>query len=262
MLSALSPTVVGLEFSEHIPSASSHEIDGVARGLGVHYEGVSIVGEGMGIGAPLALLGNKAVFPLDSQRLRSGVRLTKRFHLNGLSFRYMGAVRAEFPYKWIRTTLAPLYMKSPRFRPIFNYLMAARTVVGIKSHYRKTPSIGHVDVSYSPSNGKVRVEVDASNLRTKRFLVANELDGRLFNRLVVDDATYVSRIPPWLEVTNNVRLVAPELGLSFRLNRLDGCRLFVGREIVGGRLNWAGGSYMPGGGTNRFSYEVVFEKND
>ena len=263
MLSVLAPTLAGLQFSGRIPSAASHEIDGVARGLGVYYGGRCIVGEGMGIGAPLALFKSRAVFPLDAENFQADGHLLRRFHLNGLSLKYVGRARADIPYKWIRSQLAPLYLRSPLFRPIFNYLMAARTVVGIKSRYRRLRSIGYMDITYEYADNRIRVEVDATHLDAKKFLVANELDGQLFRHLIIDDTAPIMKIPPWLEIEGrDARLIAPELHLSFRLDRVEGCRLFAGRESLGERLNWAGFSYMASADVNRFSYEVVFEKND
>src|SRR3972149_4396258 len=148
MLSLLEPSVAGLQFSSHIPSAALHEIDGVARGLGVCHEGRCIVGEGMGIGAPLALLNGRAIFPLDVENFQSGDRLTRRFHLNGLSKKYVGNAPVDVPYKRIRSQLAPLYLKSSRFRPFFKYLMTVRSLIGVKSKYRKIRSIGYVDIAY------------------------------------------------------------------------------------------------------------------
>lgn len=262
MLSAIASPLTRLDFSTDVPSTRSHEIDGVARGLGVYQGGRCIVGEGIGIGAPLALVGDRAVFPLDTKTLQSGNRITRRFYMNGLSLKFIGRVRADVPYKWIRSKLAPLYLKSSAFRPIFNYLMAARTVIGLKSHYRRTKSLGFVDVTYLTGHDRVRVEVDASRLGASKFLIANELDGHLFEHVIVDDSTQITKIPPWLEISgNSAKLVAPSLGFGFRLNHVNRCRLFVGREILGGRLNWAGFSYMPDHDLNNFSYEVVFEND-
>lgn len=218
----------------------------------------------MGIGGPLALSNNRAIFPLDEEELDSGQRLVKRFHMNGISQKYIGRGPADFPYKWIRTRLAPLYMRSSRFRPVFNFLMAARTVVGIKSHYHRTSGAGYVDIGYVCDHDRVRVEVDASHLKAKNFLVANELDGRLFRHMSIGNSTHPSGIPPWLEVGDDrdVRLAAPSLGLSFHMRHLDACRMFVGREVMGNRLNWAGCSYVAKPGAASFNYEVVFEKDE
>ncbi len=263
MLFLLETTVAGLEFSSHIPSAASHEIDGVARGLGVYQEGRCIVGEGIGIGAPLALLNGRAIFPLDVENFQSGDRLTRRFHLNGLSKKYVGKAPADVPYKWIRSQLAPLYLKSSRFRPFFKYLMTVRSLIGIKSQYRKIRSIGYVDIAYEHGSHEVRVQVDASRLAANKFLVANELNGQLFNRLTINNYVNLTKIPPWLEIGGSeVRLTAPSLRLSFCLRRVEGCKMFAGREVLGKRLNWAGVSYLASPGMSRFGYEVVFKKND
>ncbi len=264
MLSAaLIPKLAGLEFSDNVPSDVSHEIHGVSRGLGVYYHGQCIVGEGIGIGAPLALFKNRAVFPLHAERAQLGGSLVKRYHLNGLSDKYIGKGRADFPYKWVRSKLAPLYRKSPRFRPLFHYLMAVRTVVGIRSRYRRVDAVGRVRITYHYDDHQVKVDVDASDLAGTKFLVANELDGQIFRHLSIDGHVHISRIPPWLEIEGRkASISSPDLGLSFSLAKVPGCRLFAGREVLGRRLNWAGFSYLPEPDVTRFSYEVVFEKND
>jgi hypothetical protein len=261
MLTTIAASFEPITFSTLVPSASSHEINGVQRGMGVYHGGSCVVGEGMGIGAPLALDGNRAVFPLDAEIRESGVHVMKRFHLNGYSWKFIGKARADTPYKWVRSRLAPLYMRSPSFRPIFSYLMAARTVLGMRSRYQREKSVGFVDIAYTLGDQRVQVDVDASHLQAQQFLVANELDGRLFDQMTLDDTVRIENIPPWLEVSgHSARIVAPSIGIGFQVRRVKGCRLFVGREVLANRLNWSGFSYMPKRGVRDFSYEVVFEK--
>lgn len=264
MLSTLATMPSIIRFSAAVPSLNSHEIAGVSRGLGVYWGDRCIVGEGMGIGGPLALHDGRAIFPLDSEDLRAEKgSLVRRFHLNGLSDKYVGRGRADFPYRWIRTRLAPLYLKSERFRPIFYYLMAARTLAGVRSRYRRIRAVGRVDVNYRYEANRVRVDVDASSLRAEKYLVANELDGGVFRQLRIGESEIIRKIPPWLEIKHGeAKLEAPELGVSLRFKQLPGCRLFAGREVLGNRLNWTGFSYLPVRGLDRFSYDVVFEIND
>lgn len=262
MLSTLVSVPSLIRFSPYVPSLESHEIAGVSRGLGVYCGGRCIVGEGMGIGGPLALHNGRAIFPLDAQDLYAEEgSLTRRFCLNGLSDKYIGRGRADYPYRWVRTRLAPLYLRSERFRPIFQYLMAARTVVGFKSRYRRIDPVGYVDVRYRYSPNRVTVNVDASSLEGVKYLIANELDGGIFRQLRIGESDIIRKLPPWFEVKHGeAHLEAPGLGVSLHFGQILGCRMFVGREVLGKRLNWTGFSYVPRSEVSRFSYDVVFER--
>lgn len=247
-----------LKFSIRIPSNPIHEIHGVERGLGVFLGSKCIVGEGAGIGMPVALDFRKTVFPGEAE-ITEG-ELAKRFKLNKVSIKYLGGLRVEQPYRKVRSFLAPLYIKNRVFRPLYFFLMALRTVLGVKSRYESVEEKGYVDVKYGVEGNAVEVRVDASNLRCNKFLIANELSGRLFTKLTIDDLD-IERIPPWMEVRGKeLSLISPQLGLSMTIKKPPQCRLFAGREVLGRRLDWAGFSCMPD--TRRFRYRVEFERID
>ena len=91
------------------------------------------------------------------------------------------------------------------------------------------------------------------------MFVANELSGRLFTILYLDDRR-VDDIGPWMEVRDcsRVKLYSPYLKLGFKIPTLSSCKMFAGREVVGDRLDWAGVSYVVKP-ENKLSYDVVFE---
>ncbi|MDJ0270483.1 MAG: hypothetical protein NXY59_08060 [Aigarchaeota archaeon] len=222
--------------------------------------GLGIEGEGMGIGGVVALCGNRAVFPLTAEEFMLGRTLIRRYHMNGVSIKFIGRGFVDKPYKKIHSALAPLYVKSRVFRPFYYFLMAARTVANVRSRFVEVRELGYVDVAYRVDGSMVRVEVDASSLRCSRYFVANELSGRLFTKLLVDGRD-IGRIPPWIDLDcDELELFSPTLKLGMKLRRVAGCKLLAGREVLGERLDWAGASYQPN--TRRFSYEVVFKQHD
>lgn len=254
----LSYLLEGLRFSFNIPSHPEHEIHGIERGLGVFIGSKCIVGEGAGLGMPLGLDGDKAIFPGESITVHD--KPFKRFRLNRASIKYLGRLKIEKIYKKARSLLAPIYIRDKTFRPIYTILMMGRTLMGVKSRYENIGDKGYVDIEYNIGENHVDVNVDASNLRCSRFLIANELSGKLFTKLVVDDEE-VDDIPPWIEIkSGHATLISPKLKLLMGIKKPSSCRLFAGREVLGGRLDWAGFSIMPS--VRRFSYRVWFESLD
>lgn len=216
------------------------------------------MGEGMGIGGVIGLAGRKAVFPLKEETfMLSHNQLRKKFHLNGLSIKYWGRIEVERPYKRLREVLSPLYIKSQWFRPFYKLLMAGRSLAMLRSHYIEVGTLGIVEARYRLGEKTVDVEISVNPFERISILVANELSGRLFNTLEIDGR--MRSIPPWLEVDRPVRFYAPSLRLSMFLEPVDGCRMFVGREVLGKRLDWAGVSYNLLDGTEKISYRVSFD---
>ncbi|BAJ50962.1 hypothetical protein CSUB_C1110 [Candidatus Caldarchaeum subterraneum] len=236
-----------------------HEIFGVCRGIGLRFRGLNLVGEGMGIGGVIGLVGRKAVFPLKEETyMLPHNQLRKKFHLNGLSIKYWRGVEVERPYKIMRETLSPLYIKSRWFRPFYKLLMAGRSLAMLRSRYTVIGTLGTVEARYRLGDKTVDVEISVNPFKKISILVANELSGRLFTTMEID-GRIINNIPPWLEVDEPVRFHSPSLRLSMHLSPVDGCKMFIGREVLGKRLDWAGASYQLSDGVEKISYRVSFD---
>lgn len=245
-----------LSLAEPVPDPH-HEIDGVCRGVGLEFKGINLVGEGMGIGGVIGLAGRKAVFPLQAETVKHRESLKKTFHLNGLSIKFIGTLEIEKPYKMLRSILSPLYMEYRSFRPLYTILMSGRTLLGVKSRYLRISTLAEVDAKYELDGGSITVETSVSSEKAVKILIANELSGRLFTKMEMDGVE--RSIPPWLEVWRPVTLHAPSLGLSMTMEPVDSCRMFVGREVLGRRLDWAGVSYQLPDGMTKMDYRVSFK---
>jgi hypothetical protein len=249
-----SPTILLSEPATH----PYHEINGVSRGVGVIFNGVNLVGEGMGIGGVIGLVGRKAVFPLHSKtRWWNGALVEKYHELNGISLKYLGPFMAEKPYKSLRTILSPIYIRHRGFRPIYSLLMAGRTVIGLRSRYMKIKPLASVRSRYILEDSCIRVEIHVERPKGLSILVANELSGRLFTTMDVNGRT--TSIPPWIEVSGRICFHSPQLGLAVSLEPVDGCRMFAGREVLGKRLDWAGLSYQMPHELKSIRYRVFFD---
>ncbi|MEM1945924.1 MAG: hypothetical protein QXF95_02780 [Candidatus Caldarchaeum sp.] len=250
----------GLSFTFNIPSDPFHEIDGVVRGLGPVLDDVVLVGEGMGLGGVVGILGKRAIFPLHAETKQvDGSRASRKILLNGVSVKYFSAACVDPLYKKLRTVLAPLYLESRPLRPFYFMLMAGRTLAGVKSRYLRLKTYGHVDVEYLINGCRVEIAVRRNTPRKMRVLVANELSGRLFTHMRVDGVR--KPIPPWMKLGEGVvELVSPSLKLVMTVHRRSDATAYVGREVLGRRLDWAGVSLEVPAGENKLSYSVVFEK--
>lgn len=244
-------------FQNSPKSHPSHEINSVCRGLGVQFDWLDLVGEGMGLAAPVCLFGGKTVFPLGRVDQFQQAGLLRSFYMNGVSVKKFWGLSVESPYRLLRRLTAPRYVKSVVFRPLYYYLMWARTGVGLKAVYSKIRSVGVVTVSYRLREHAVDVEVDADLQSDVYLMVANELSGRIFTQLFLDGNRIVKNVPPWIKIdADSALLYSPLLKLGLEVQKVDGCRLYAGREVVARRLDWAGFSYVVKPGVTRLSYRL------
>jgi hypothetical protein len=110
------------------------------RGLNPVLGRLMLIGEGMGVGGVIGVLGRRAVFPLEAETYRAET-VTRIFKLNGISVKHIANTPIDGLYKFFRTLLAPLYLRSSFFRPAYTLLMAARSLSGVRSRYvRVRPS--------------------------------------------------------------------------------------------------------------------------
>jgi len=236
-------------------SDPSHEIHGIQRGLSLRYRGVDLIGEGVGIGGVIGVASKKAIFPLRAELIyRADGELSKTFYLNGVSVKFIGPFLVEKPYKALKAILSRPYLASRYYRPAYLLMMAARTFLGVRSRYVKIGDLGTVTVHYRFDGGSVLVEALASIPKGLKLFYANELSGRLFTILRVGGR--LTKFTPWMEVSDEVTLIAPKLNLSMTLHPVSHCRMFVGREILGKRLDWAGVSYQTS--KTNITYSVSF----
>ena len=87
----------------------------------------------------------------------------------------------------------------------------------------------------------------------------NELDAQVFDSY--EDSSGLTlrgwRVGPWSPVEAEwARFSASNSSSSFRLWRVEGARLFRGREVVPGHLSWAGLAYELKKPLRSFTYTI------
>lgn len=246
-------------FHKNPEGDTRHEINSIIRGLGVTYKGVDLVGEGIGLSAPICL-GGKTTFPLQAQDKEQSTDFVRVYRMNGVSVKKISRVELDRPYKWVKDILAPSYIHNQAFRPFYAYLMWARTGLGIKSVYTKTESLGEVNVRYRFDGAKIDVSVETQLKPGSKVMIANELSGSYFDKLRLGNGELMDGIPPWCELqTDSALLYSPHLAIGLRISCPNDSRMYAGREVVGKRLDWAGFSLLlePKARTLRYTLEMV-----
>ncbi len=242
----------GVELITDFRGCPGQEIWGVERGLGLTLCGVDIVGEGMGIGGVVALNAGGVYFALDSQQRQENGIIERRLCLNSTIEKNILGVNVDRLYKTLWAALSPLYISSSSFRPIYKYLMYARSLF-IKQAPKRRKPIGHVELRYTADRDTIHVEARWS--LEGQLIIANELRGRLFDELIVDGSR--AKLCPWMELRcREAELRSRLIGLSMIVKGIEEAALFCGREVIGRRLDWAGFSYIPRPGITRIEYSV------
>jgi hypothetical protein len=96
----------------------------------------------------------------------------------------------------------------------------------------------------------ITVRVDAGRLSTDStdtLVIMNELGARSFPLYSDSDGLRLKdeEIGTWEEVfAIEASFRNPEIDFGFTVKRMDGSRLFRGRELIHGRLSWAGFAYV------------------
>jgi hypothetical protein len=249
-----------LTFTDEVVSDPGHEIHGVVRGLNPVLGRLMLIGEGMGVGGVIGVLGRRAVFPLEAETYRVE-KVTRIFKLNGISVKHIANTSIDGPYKFFRTLLAPLYLRSSFFRPAYTLLMAARSLSGVRSRYVRVRTFGKVVVEYLLNGCEFSIRVRRDTPSNMDVLVANELSGRLFTKLFVDGVG--RKLTPWQEVMGgSAFLYSPRLKLGMEVEIPENVRAYAGREVLGRRLDWAGVSLVMNHELPALQYRVRFKPHE
>ena len=120
------------------------------------------------------------------------------------------------------------------------------SMMGLRNEYVESCSKGQIHVTYAPSKGGLRINVDFENLVTEglqALIIGNEQGGRLFTEYSDSSGGKLEgrQIEPWRSTSAEwATLRSPEFGVGFTLSRPDGWRIVRGREVVENRISWSG----------------------
>lgn len=237
-----------------LPTASvGTEIAGVVRGLGLSVAGIDLSGEGMGIGGVVLRVSDVTFFPLSHVDELGESYASRTLKLNGLSRRYLGPIDVTELHRELREFMTPLYLRGVRSRAIFRLLMMARSLL-LRTKYVPSLTRDVCKVTYRFDGELLSIEVKRQE-RTGRLIVANELSGRLFDRMLLGDESV--ELGPWSRCYSRTpSLASRKLGLTLRFHLPEGIEAYVGREVMLPRLDWAGVDLVLRDGEREIRYAV------
>jgi hypothetical protein len=247
----------------HYPSGA------LQNGLVLRREGLDICEEGVGFGVPVLKKKWETVFP-GSMRILSHHPdnfILVEFDINRVERLSLGARGLMGGFlNSLKEATATLHRRLAVLRrPLTAVSNLARRLFSIKTVFIDAPSAGTVLVSYSvnPLTHTVKVSMDARNLieeKTDQLVMMNELGARRFPVYTDSNGLRLQGdgIGTWDEVSAvEAALLDPELGIGFTVRRLDNSRLYRGRELVPGRLSWAGFAYALPSTEKAIEYEIA-----
>ncbi len=245
----------------------------IAKGPVLAFDSEDLSEEGVGFGLPVIKRGRDTVYP-GSVRLspvpEEGAWTVEAEY--DLTLRERLLVRGKPASRPALYQLGDLFSRWHRRHPVFRRAIdgASRTVrrlFGIETRFEETPSAGTVRAVYTvrPSEGTMGVGLDFQGVRPGRdweIFVMNELGAHFFRLYRDSDGRRLEgrKIGTWDETrAAEASFVDPGHGVAFSLRPSPAARLYRGREVLKGRLAWAGLTYRLPAGAADFRYSVRIE---
>jgi hypothetical protein len=244
-------------------SSSNYASCRIQKGLLLSFGDTDLEEEGIGFGVPVLMAGREAIFPGSARIKEQDKTFTVDYELN-LAER-MAVKRRKInsrTFYRLKEHLSALHREFPSLRKIITHAFGtAGRAVGIVTIFEEVPSLGVVRVLYTISSENIHISVDTS--RVKRYnctiMLMNEQGANYFDKY--SDSSGLSlkgnAIGTWDETFADwASFVDTSHKLEFTLKKVAGARVFRGRELVPGRLAWAGLAYLLPPGTANFSYNI------
>lgn len=246
----------------------------IKKGLMLLCDGQDLSEEAVGFGVPILKHGLQSIFPgeveLFTQDNNSMGKLTARYKLNleeKIARTSTGTINNKFIYA-SKNVLAALIRHLPIVRKLLTGTSnLLRSTFSWETTYEPTDFFTHVTLTYAvnASDGKVMVELirqDPFPDSISEIIVMNEQGAHYFDQYQADGiSVYGNEIGCWDEVmATNAAFVSSKQKILFSLPRVEGARLFRGRELIGSRLAWSGFGYSFPPSLEHFGYEITLKR--
>ncbi|MGO8693296.1 MAG: hypothetical protein ACLQMF_06430 [Rectinemataceae bacterium] len=244
--------------------------DRMAKALTLALDGEDLAEEGAGFGLPVVKGRFETVFPGGFRFHRSETDpggLVLDFDMNMVErvSRRGGGRLERWALDWAQEFFAYLHRRLPFARSALILLSnLLRAGIGISTVFERRESLGTIRVEYGIDAGEgriaVRVEADMPAIDgTMRIVLMNEAGAKRFRRYEDSDGAVLlgGRIETWRRIdAERASFRDTDARVFFSVRRTEGARLFRGRELVEGRLSWAGFAFVLPPGATRFEYEI------
>lgn len=247
---------------------------GLQKGLVLVLDGVELIQEGLGFGAPVAVYNERIYFSSSStvrqiSEQSDRVVLQKTFIMDSISRKYLNSGRFNLPLTPVYDALSSLiehleklYRLNRGIRRIMMGNMRLQAFLGIEKRYEKVARKGEVSIIYeiSPELLRITAELGALDEGWQKVCLLNELGSSYFRKYFDSDGRqlYDDEIGAWEKVAAEWAGFSDLKGhLSFVLKSVGKAELFRGREALEGLLAWTGLTYEVRSGNVSFGYDIT-----
>ncbi|WP_455369496.1 hypothetical protein, partial [[Eubacterium] cellulosolvens] len=220
------------------------------KGLIMFVKDNSMCGEGVGFGVPALEYQNKIIFSTSAKINNYDKKLQKSFSIDAyhrITWMHKFLINDRF-YSIISDKFKHRYQQDKKYQKFLRFFMKLITLLGFRISTEKISSKGFVDVSYEITKDNLIISVDTSRLIDKEYrklLIFNEQSADFdlyrdeFIELRKDD------IGVWEEAQcQEASLTNESAKTTFFIKKINGTKLFRGRELLEPRLDWAGFCYI------------------
>lgn len=261
---------VSLTFREPDIMPDDYLASRIQKGLILVSADRELAEEGTGFGVPVIKFAHETVFPGSSRITRKNkddlsivkieydLNLVKRLDVRGKRLNSAIAYKAkEF--------FAGLHRKYPALRRIGTWISTRlRTTFTLETRFETIYSKGTVSVIYTILTRESLVHVVAYLGGLKKdgcteIAILNELGANFFDEYRDSSGLFLSgtAIGSWDETqASEASFIDSRDDIAFTLRRIDGAKMFRGRELVAGKLAWSGLDYVLPKGTVKFAYDI------
>lgn len=253
----MAPEKYFLKFNNHVKfilnegtDSSQGDSSTLEKGLMMIIEKHSLCGEGVGFGVPALEYPQKIIFSTSAKIKSENGKLVKSFSMDASHRRtwmHKFTIDDRF-YSIISNKLSYKYKRDEKYRKLVKCLMKFITILGLRISTQKTRSKGFVDITYAASRDNLVITVNTSRILDKKFnrlLIFNEQSADF--DLYRDDFAQLRKddIGVWEEINCQEACLTNESAkITFCVKKLDGTKIYRGRELLQPRLDWAGFCYI------------------
>jgi hypothetical protein len=242
----------------------------IQRGLVLERGSLDLSEEGVGFGVPVIKRGLQAIFP-GSWRLSE--KWDEELCLINADFEMNLVARMARKGKEISSGL--FYLMWENFSRIHREYPQFRKCMSISSRIMKKkldlrevfslePTLGFVRASYLISNSNIDIEFNFPKIHDcTELIILNEQGANWFDAYQDSDGLILKgeRIGSWDQIgADYASFVDAADGIIFTLKKVNGAKLFRGRELEAGSLAWAGLTYVLPSWTEKFAYSIELSR--
>jgi hypothetical protein len=272
------PTAVRFEAANGItlciatrgPDGVRYPSSRIRKGLTMSCGAIDLSEEGVGFGVPVLKQPRETIFP-GILRVTAGSEtsvLVAEYDMNlveRLTLRKRPSL-AGIALNAVREPLATLHRRFPALRRVLTGISnAMRAALGIRTTFEQTESRGVIRMTYrfDAAAGKVQVLMEAHDLAVEgctELAIMNEQGAHFFDCYTDSTGCALNgaSIETWQGVSaGEATFLDTRHRVFFSMKNAPGARLFRGRELIEGRLAWAGFAYVLPSDTKEFSYSIA-----